>query len=173
MVVRLPFRVVAADSHRHSSPDINPFRRSHIFAVVGGMMVVSEDVAINGRASGSSWGPSRLSSVDETADPLRFPIRLLFAEHPIARFGQMLGHCADGLGVTLAPRNALVEAADVAVGRPPTREADRVRGFDERPLEVAQIRRWQGGPMYTAIVVALLAFILVTPVHAQVQVNIG
>ena len=27
--------------------------------------------------------------------------------------------------------------------------------------------------MYTAIVVALLAFILVTPVHAQVQVNIG
>ena len=27
--------------------------------------------------------------------------------------------------------------------------------------------------MYPAIVVALLAFILVTPVHAQVQVNIG
>src|SRR5439155_23823552 len=33
---------------------INPFRRSHIFAVVGGMMVVSGDVAINARASGSS-----------------------------------------------------------------------------------------------------------------------
>ena len=32
----------------------NPFRRSHIFAVVGGMMVVSRDVAINGRASESS-----------------------------------------------------------------------------------------------------------------------
>ena len=100
-------------------------------------MVVSEDVAINGRASASSWGPSRLSSVDETADTLRFPIRLLFAEHPIGRFGQMPGHCSDGLCVPLAPRNALVEAADVAVGRPPTREADRVRGFDERPLEIA------------------------------------
>ena len=34
---------------------IDPFRRSHIFAVMGGMMVISEDVAIKGRASGSSW----------------------------------------------------------------------------------------------------------------------
>ena len=34
---------------------IDPFRRSHIFAVMGGMMVMSGDVAIKGRASGSSW----------------------------------------------------------------------------------------------------------------------
>jgi hypothetical protein len=37
---------------------IGPLRRSHIFAVVSGMMVVSGDVAINGRASASS-GESR------------------------------------------------------------------------------------------------------------------
>jgi hypothetical protein len=34
---------------------IDPFRRSHIFAVMGGMMVMSGDIAIKGRASGSSW----------------------------------------------------------------------------------------------------------------------
>src|SRR2546422_752304 len=52
----LVYLVVPADLTRHSSPGINPFRRSHIFAVVGGMMVAWEDVAINGRASRSSWG---------------------------------------------------------------------------------------------------------------------
>src|SRR5262249_20953804 len=50
----LLFLAVAADSPRQSSLSINPFRRSHIFAVVGGMMVISGDVAINGRASRSS-----------------------------------------------------------------------------------------------------------------------
>ena len=34
---------------------IDPFRRSHIFAVSGGMMVIPGDVAIKGPASGSSW----------------------------------------------------------------------------------------------------------------------
>ncbi len=34
---------------------IDPFCRSHIFAVMGGMMVMSGDIAIKGRASGSSW----------------------------------------------------------------------------------------------------------------------
>jgi hypothetical protein len=32
---------------------IDPFRRSHIFAVMGGMMVMSGDIAIKGGASGS------------------------------------------------------------------------------------------------------------------------
>jgi hypothetical protein len=34
---------------------IDPFRRSHIFAVMGGMMVISGEIAIKGRACGSSW----------------------------------------------------------------------------------------------------------------------
>jgi hypothetical protein len=34
---------------------IDPFRRSHIFAVVGGMMVVSGDVAIKGSSVRRSW----------------------------------------------------------------------------------------------------------------------
>src|SRR6266480_1141793 len=131
------FFVVAADSPRHSSPGINPFRRSHIFAVVSGMMVVSEDVAINGRASRSSWGHSRLSPVDETAGALGFPIGLLFAEHPIRRFGEMPGHGSDRLRVALPPGNALIETTHVAVARAPAVETDCVRGFDERPLEVA------------------------------------
>ena len=71
---------------RSISRRINPFRRSHIFAVVAGMMVVSGDVAINGRASGSSWGPPRLSPVDETARA-RFAIGGLGAEDPISRLG--------------------------------------------------------------------------------------
>ena len=137
MVVRLRFLVVAADSHRHSSPGINPFRRSHIFAVVGGMMVVSEDVAINGRASRSSWGHARLSPVDETTDALGFPIGLLFAEHPIRRFGEMPGDGPDRLRVALPPGHALLEATHVAVGRAPAVQTDRGRGVDERPLEVA------------------------------------
>src|SRR6266513_151248 len=131
------FFVVAADSPRHSSPGINPFRRSHIFAVVSGMMVVSEDVAINGRASRSSWGHSRLSPLDETAGALGFPIGLLFAEHPIRRFGEMPGHGSDRLRVALPPGNALIETTHVAVARAPAVETDCVRGFDERPLEVA------------------------------------
>jgi hypothetical protein len=34
---------------------INPFRRSHIYAVMGGMMVVSGDVAIKGSSVRGSW----------------------------------------------------------------------------------------------------------------------
>jgi hypothetical protein len=52
-----PCRPPLVCPHTHTvvvSRIINPFRRSHIFAVVGGMMVVSGDVAINGRASESS-----------------------------------------------------------------------------------------------------------------------
>ena len=96
-------------------------------------MVVSEDVAINGRASRSSWGHARLSPVDETADALGFPIRLLFAEHPIRRFGEMPGHSPDRLRVALPPGHALIEATHVAVGRAPAVQTDRVCGFDERP----------------------------------------
>src|SRR5262249_27689749 len=99
----LLFLAVAADSPRQSSLSINPFRRSHIFAVVGGMMVISGDVTINGRASRSSWGPARLSPVDDTADALGFPIGLLFAEHPIPRFGEMPSHGPDRLRVALPP----------------------------------------------------------------------
>jgi hypothetical protein len=116
---------------------INPFRRSHISAVVRGMMVIPEDVAINGRASKSSWGHSRLSPVNETAAALRFAIRFLSAQHPIGRFGQVPRHCPDRLRMPFAPGDAVVEVADVAVGRPPAAETNDVRGFHERSLEIA------------------------------------
>src|SRR5262245_66493581 len=44
---------------------------------------------------------------------------------------------ADGLVMPLAPGDALVEATDVAVRVAAAHQTDRVRGFDERPLEVA------------------------------------
>src|SRR5262249_51939569 len=126
----------AADSPRQSSLSINPFRRSHIFAVVGGMMIISGDVAINGRASRSSWGHARLSPVDDPADALGFPIGLLFAEHPIRRFGEMPSHGPDRLRVTLPPGRALMEASPGAGGRPPEIQTERVRRFDDPPLGV-------------------------------------
>src|SRR2546425_6680064 len=68
---------------------------------------------------------------------LGLSIGFLFAEDPIRRFGQVPGHCPDGLRVALALGDALVESTDVAVRLASAHEADRVRGFDERPLEVA------------------------------------
>src|SRR5215467_15880191 len=49
----------------------------------------------------------------------------------------MPSHGADGLRMALAPGDALVEATDVAVRVAAAHQTDRVRGFDERPLEVA------------------------------------
>jgi hypothetical protein len=98
------------------------------------MMVISREVAINGRASGRSWS---LRADPNTAGCLRFAIGLPFAQHPIRRFGQMPGHRPDGFRVVLAPRHPLVEATDVAARGAPARKPDRVRRFDERPFEVA------------------------------------
>src|SRR3989442_2357713 len=68
---------------------------------------------------------------------LGLSIGFLFAEDPIRRFGQVPGHCPDGLRVALALGDAVVESTDVAVRLASAHEADRVPGFDERPLEVA------------------------------------
>src|SRR5262245_39574798 len=103
---------------------------------MGGMMVISGDVAINGRASRSSWGHARLSPADETADALGFPVGLLFAEHPIRRFGEMPSYGPNRLRVALPPGQALIEATRVAVGRPPAMQTDRVRRCDECPVEI-------------------------------------
>ena len=46
-------------------------------------------------------------------------------------------HGADGLGMALAPGDALVEATGVAVRVAAAHQTDRVRGFDECPFEVA------------------------------------
>src|SRR5262245_65924664 len=101
------------------------------------MMVISGDVAINGRASGSSWSLRADPPWTNTARSLRFAIGLPFAQHPVRRLSQMPGHRPDGFRVPLAPRDPLVEATDVAARRAPACQADRVRRFDERPLEVA------------------------------------
>src|SRR5215467_2316390 len=74
---------------------------------------------------------------DETADALGFPVGLLFAEHPIRRFGEMPSYGPNRLRVALPPGQALIEATRVAVGHPPAMQTDRVRRFDECPLEVA------------------------------------
>src|SRR3989442_5175868 len=116
---------------------IIPFRRSHIFAVRGGMMVVSGDVAIKGRASGSSHGLSALIPRGRDGGGLWFAIGFLFREDPIRRFGEMAGQGPDGLLVAFARGDALVEASDVAVRGAAAIEADRVGGFDEGPLEIA------------------------------------
>src|SRR5438132_8839946 len=116
---------------------IIPFRRSHIFAVRGGMMVVSGDVAIKGRASGSSHGLSALTPRGRNGGGLWFAIGFLFREDPIRRFGEMAGQGPDGLLVAFARGDALVEASDVAVRGAAAIEADRVGGFDEGPLEIA------------------------------------
>jgi len=82
-------------------------------------------------------GRARLSPVDDTADALGFPIDLLFAEHPIRRFGEMPSHGLDRLRAALPPARRSLEATHVAVGPAPAMQTDRVRRFDERPLEVA------------------------------------
>src|SRR5215467_10914613 len=65
-----------------------------------------------------------------------FPIGLLFSEDPVRGFGQMPGDGSDGLLMAFAPSDAFVEATDVAARPPAAIEADRVGGFDERPLEI-------------------------------------
>src|SRR5207249_6094076 len=101
------------------------------------MMGVSGDVAIKGRASGSSHGLSALIPRGRNGRWLWFPIELLFREDPVGRFGQMAGDGPDRLLVAFAPGDALVEASAVAVRRPAAIEADGVGGFHEGPLEVA------------------------------------
>src|SRR3989442_5163079 len=81
---------------------IIPFRRSHIFAVRGGMMVVSGDVAIKGRASGSSHGLSALIPRGRNGGGLWFPVGFLFREGPIGCFGEMAGPGAESPLVALA-----------------------------------------------------------------------
>jgi hypothetical protein len=49
----------------------------------------------------------------------------------------MPGQRPDGLRVALAPGDAFIESTDVAMRLASPQEADRVGGFDERPLEVA------------------------------------
>jgi hypothetical protein len=95
---------------------VSPFRRSHIFAVMSGMMVVSGDVAINGRASGNS-GESRAYPPWTTRSRSRVPVGFLFAQDPKRRFGQVPGQRPDGLGVALAAGDAVAQATDVAAGR--------------------------------------------------------
>src|SRR5437879_5989900 len=88
------------------------------------MMGVSGDVAIKGRASGSSHGLSALIPRGRNGRWLWFPIELLFREDPVGRFGQMAGDGPDRLLVAFAPGDALVEASAVAVRRPAAIEAD-------------------------------------------------
>src|SRR2546428_6922720 len=70
---------------------IIPFRRSHIFAVRGGMMVVSGDVAIKGRASGSSHGLSALIPRGRTGGGVWFAVGVPLGWDPIRRFGEIAG----------------------------------------------------------------------------------
>src|SRR5256884_1572689 len=101
------------------------------------MMGVSGDVAIKGRASGSSHGLSALIPRGRNGRWLWFPIELLFREDPVGRFGQMAGDGPDRLLVAFAPGDALVEASAVAVRRPAAIEGDGAGGFHEGPPEVA------------------------------------
>jgi hypothetical protein len=64
---------------------------------------------------------------------LGFAIRFLFAEQPIRGFREMSRYGADGLGMALAPGDALVEAGDMAVRVAAAHQTNRVRRFDERP----------------------------------------
>src|SRR5437870_9714747 len=82
-------------------------------------------------------GPPALMPRGRNGRRFRFPIGFVFAEDPKRRFGQMPSHRPDGLRVALAPGDALIEATLVAVRRAPAPDADRVRGFDERPFEIA------------------------------------
>ena len=108
-------------------------------------MGVSGDVAIKGRASGSSHGLSALIPRGRNGRWLWFPIELLFREDPVGRFGQMAGDGPDRLLVAFAPGDALVEASAVAVRRPAAIEADGVGGFHE-----VELTRFRGHPMVGA-----------------------
>src|SRR5215470_17444395 len=108
------------------------------------MMVIAGDVAIKGRALGSSW-VIRAYPRRRNGRELRFALGLLFSEDPVGCFGQVSGHGADGLLMALAPGDTLVKATDVTIRRASAIEADSVGGFDEGPLEVA-IDVWAGRP---------------------------
>src|SRR5437899_6676905 len=82
-------------------------------------------------------GPPALIPRGRNGRRFRFPRVLVRSEDPKRRFGQMPSHRPDGLRMALAPGDALIEATHVAVRRPPAPDADRVRGFDERPFEIA------------------------------------
>ena len=64
------------------------------------------DVAIKGRASGSSHGLSALIPRGRNGRGLRFPIELLFREDPVRRFGQMAGHGPDGFLVAVPSKKS-------------------------------------------------------------------
>src|SRR6267378_1678090 len=68
---------------------------------------------------------------------LRFPIRFLFAQNPKRRFRQVPGDCSDSLRVAFTAGDPLIETAYVARSRAAAGQADRVRSFDECPLEIA------------------------------------
>src|SRR6516162_11154468 len=81
-----------------------------------------------------------------------------------------MGRACDHAGITansVAPVDWIVGGAIQPRRRAATEQSDRVA------LLLREIKKWQGGLMYTAMVVALLAVVLVTPVHAQVHVDIG
>ena len=48
----------------------------------------------------------------------------------------MPGYRPDGLRLALAPRDPFIQPADVTRPRAPTRQTDRIRRFDEGPLQV-------------------------------------
>src|SRR5207245_8405538 len=113
---------------------LNPFRQSHICAVVGGMMVVSEDVAINGRMTTAiprtrtrtfaHVGKMVEGQNAETADssrarrqPTDARERPASARPPRRKLGRVgvhtgAGACACGLALSGLPRAA-------PLGRPP------------------------------------------------------
>jgi len=81
-----------------------------------------------------------------------------------------MGRACDHAGITansVASIDWIVGGAIQPRSRAATEPVDRVA------LLLREIKKWQGGLMYTAMVVALLAVVLVTPVHAQVHVDIG
>jgi hypothetical protein len=114
---------------------IGPFRRSHIFAVMSGMMVISGDVAINGRASASS-GESRAYPPWTTRSRASVPDTVPVCSESKTSLRQVPGDCPDGLRVAFAAGKALIETAYVARSCTAAGQADRVRGFDECPFEI-------------------------------------
>src|SRR5207245_2137 len=108
-------------------------------------VVRAGDVAIKGRASGSSHGLAALIPRGRNGGGVWFAIGFLFGEDPIRRFGEMAGQGPDGLLVALAPGDALVEASDVAARGAAAVEADRGGGFAEGRLEIA-VDVWPGRP---------------------------
>ena len=81
-----------------------------------------------------------------------------------------MGRACDHTGITansVASVDWMVGFAIQPGRRAAAEQSDRVARL------VHEIKKWQGGLMYTAIVVALPAVVMVTPVHAQVHVDIG